>query len=207
MPWLASGVYCLLNLVNKKRYVGSSEDLKRRTRQHVECLRSGRHENSHLQRAWRKYGGENFKIVYLQRCSVDKCLEKEQWWMDHYRSTDSRYGYNKSPVAGTVRGIRWKRTEEHHEFMLGVLRSYWNSPAGIKERRKRSKERKGKKLTGKHLANLRAGCKVRSASLAYRKKISVACMGRNKGKTYEEIYGAEKAAEIRKKQTGKRYSY
>lgn len=56
-------VYSILNLKTRKFYIGSTQELGRRVRKHLFELRSNKHHCSHLQRAWSKYGEDNFKIV------------------------------------------------------------------------------------------------------------------------------------------------
>ena len=57
-----SGVYCFLNKLNNKRYIGSAKDLHSRYIEHI----SGKKSNKALQLAFTKYGLENFSfIVYI----------------------------------------------------------------------------------------------------------------------------------------------
>ena len=43
------GVYCIINTVNGKRYVGSTaSSFKQRFMQHIQKLRRGAHANKHL---------------------------------------------------------------------------------------------------------------------------------------------------------------
>ena len=54
------GVYKIRNKVNDKRYVGSTNDFKKGWKARSGALRKGSYHNEHLQRAWNKYGEENF---------------------------------------------------------------------------------------------------------------------------------------------------
>ena len=67
-----SGIYKIANLVNGKRYIGGSVNLKHRLVCHKSGLRRGRHKNPHLQNAWNKYGEENFefKIIFVKISSI-----------------------------------------------------------------------------------------------------------------------------------------
>lgn len=78
-----SGVYKITNILNKKCYVGSTTGLlKNRCSNHNTKLNHNKHENIHLQNAWNKYGKENFEFSLLELCSVDKTLEREQYYID-----------------------------------------------------------------------------------------------------------------------------
>mgnify|MGYP001569841994 CR=1 FL=1 len=105
-----TGVYCWHNLKTGKRYVGSAaRSFRYRNKNHLSELRRGRSPCTYLQHAWNKYGEQAFYFCILERCLPEECLAREQYWIDYYRSAESRYGYNCSSVAGSVLGCRWKR--------------------------------------------------------------------------------------------------
>lgn len=79
------GIYCIQNIFNNKRYIGSSKNIIVRLEKHRSLLRKNKHENKHLQNAWNKYKEENF-ICYLLE-GYDSNIEpylttKEQNWID-----------------------------------------------------------------------------------------------------------------------------
>lgn len=79
------GIYCIQNISNNKRYIGSSVNLLVRLEKHRSLLRGNRHENKYLQNAWNKYGEEKF-ICYLLEVYdsdvKDYLTEHEQKWID-----------------------------------------------------------------------------------------------------------------------------
>ena len=89
-----SGIYCIKNLVNQKKYIGLSNNIARRKREHLYTLRNGKHENKHLQYAWDKYGEENFSFYIIEECSVDMLDEREKYYIAKYQSNNDMYGYN-----------------------------------------------------------------------------------------------------------------
>jgi group I intron endonuclease len=102
-----SGVYCIRNRVNDKRYVGSGRSMSVRWRRgHVKELRTGRHGNPYLQRAWDKYGEQAFEISVLEACSVERLIEREQYWIDTLDVTNRCKGYNICPKAYSRRGTQ-----------------------------------------------------------------------------------------------------
>jgi group I intron endonuclease len=106
-----SGVYKILNLINGKIYVGSSVKLKNRRKRHFYELRHNRHGNDHLQRSFNKYGEENFQFSILEYVADNSIiLQREQHWIDFYKSYDFKIGYNICPIAGSNLGR--KNTEE-----------------------------------------------------------------------------------------------
>lgn len=101
-----SAVYKIVNLNNKKLYVGSACDVLRRKEEHFRMLRGGYHNNTYLQRSWNKYGGKKFRFVILEKCPTEKLIEVEQKWIDTYESYKFKNGYNRSRVAGSMLGYR-----------------------------------------------------------------------------------------------------
>lgn len=72
-----SGIYCIINIKNSKRYVGSSSNIRRRLWCHRAYLRHNNHENPYLQNAWNKYKEEGFDFYILEACEIEKLLERE----------------------------------------------------------------------------------------------------------------------------------
>lgn len=62
---MIGGVYKIVNKTNGHFYVGSSVNLNKRFWRHKNELRKDKHHCLFLQRAWNKYGEENFEFVVL----------------------------------------------------------------------------------------------------------------------------------------------
>jgi group I intron endonuclease len=94
------GIYEILNRENGKFYIGSSVNIPKRWKRHLNELNNGCHGNDHLQRAWNKYGPEAFDFSIIEK--VDKratLLDREQHWLDHTKSYEYEIGYNICPQA------------------------------------------------------------------------------------------------------------
>lgn len=81
------GIYRIKNLLNNKCYYGSSKNIKNRWLKHKNELNKGKHINIILQRAWDKYGGDNFSFEVVEECDENILLEREQYYLDlnpHY---------------------------------------------------------------------------------------------------------------------------
>ena len=96
MSMKKSGIYCILNLINGKRYVGSSVDIKARWARHKYNLKKNKHPNKHLQAAWNKCGKNSFVFEIQELCAVELLKEREEYWIQNYRSYRKQNGYNKS---------------------------------------------------------------------------------------------------------------
>jgi group I intron endonuclease len=90
---MARGIYKIINVVNNKFYVGSAVDLKRRKTRHFSELRTGKHNNRHLQAAWVKYGEQAFVFVVVEELALDAdLLAAENRWLKEHVGQD--YCYN-----------------------------------------------------------------------------------------------------------------
>lgn len=89
-----SGIYCIENLVNGKKYIGLTNDVTRRKKEHFSTLRNNKHENQHLQNAWNKYHEDNFIFYVIEECSIDMLDEKEKYYIEKFISNNDKYGYN-----------------------------------------------------------------------------------------------------------------
>jgi group I intron endonuclease len=97
-----AGIYGIRNTVNGKWYVGSSINIQRRWQKHTQRLRTGKHENTKLQRAWNKYGENAWEWVIFQYLPPEtKALEEaETQTIALLRAVKN--GYNQSEVGGRV---------------------------------------------------------------------------------------------------------
>jgi group I intron endonuclease len=85
-----SGIYCIKNILTKKKYIGSSIDCERRYLTHISRLRRNSHCNKHLQYSFNKYGEKVFKFSIIKTCK--KNLKKhEQFYIDN---NDFKQMYN-----------------------------------------------------------------------------------------------------------------
>jgi group I intron endonuclease len=75
-----SGIYCIRNVFDGKRYIGWASDITKRWKSHEKDLIKNNHCNIPLQHAWNKYGKENFKfeimLMFFGNEYLLKILEK-----------------------------------------------------------------------------------------------------------------------------------
>lgn len=76
------GIYRIRNKINNNSYYGSSENIDKRWKTHKSTLRNGTHMNCVLQRAWDKYGENNFSFEIVEECEKYLLLETEQKYLD-----------------------------------------------------------------------------------------------------------------------------
>lgn len=99
-----SGIYVFVNLVNDKQYIGSAVNIYRRFLDHI----GGRQSNIPLQRAFDKYGKENFQfVVYAYAPYVlPAIIELETFYISYFPFEKL---YNLSPAAGSMFGYKHKK--------------------------------------------------------------------------------------------------
>ena len=91
------GIYKITNRINQKCYIGQSSNIHKRWNAHRSAAQNPKnrdHQNSHLYRAMRKYGIENFIFEVLEECPVALLNQKEREYIQQYNSCFA--GYNES---------------------------------------------------------------------------------------------------------------
>ena len=110
MAQVKSGIYEIINVINGNRYIGSSVDIQARLSVHKSSLNGGYSGCMHLQRAWDKYGEDNFVFSPLMRCKEDELLKWEQFFIDR-----CEHHYNIQTDVSNGKLMRKKRKEVEKE--------------------------------------------------------------------------------------------
>lgn len=152
------GVYMIRNDINKKIYIGSAINIRKRLKRHLTHLNNNIHHSIHLQRSWNKNGYSNFSFFLLKE--IDSCnkttkqlknelLEIEQYFMDLFQSYDSLKGFNICKIAGNILGRKDSlETRMKKSIALSGKNAYWYGKSmPLTARQKLSKINTGKKLS------------------------------------------------------------
>lgn len=164
-------IYIVQNLINKKIYVGKTNDPKARWRNHLSCARGGKEKYSqkyqYLHKSIIKYNETNFLFQVIEGFETEtESFDAEMFWIEFFRSWDHNYGYNltrggegtsgKIVSRETKNKIRIKATGRRHskETKIKISNAGRLRINSIETRNKISKSNKGRKLTKKQrLAN------------------------------------------------------
>lgn len=92
------GIYCIKNKINNKLYVGSSSNLQSRKNFHFNSLKDNKHHSKKLQRAYNKYGINNFNYTILENCEKNNLEILEKEWINYFNSYYN--GYNATDEVG-----------------------------------------------------------------------------------------------------------
>ena len=92
-------IYCYINNINGKLYVGQTNNIDRRIREHKSNSFNQKsiNYNNIIHKAIRKYGYENFTVVILEvleNKTYEEVNEREKYWIKEKKSLISQNGYN-----------------------------------------------------------------------------------------------------------------
>jgi len=120
-----SGVYCIENKINGKKYIGSSQDVYKRRNRHFSELKNRKHKNIKLQNSYNKHGKGAFQFYVLEFVEVkDLLIDREQYYINKEKPR-----YNINMIANSSLGV--KRSEETKEKIrqanLGLKHPEWRN--------------------------------------------------------------------------------
>jgi group I intron endonuclease len=149
------GIYRIVNIVDGKFYLGSSNNLAKREREHIWALRKGNHVNDYLQKAFNKYGEANFKFEVLEYVTNESDLRNvEQKYLDSLKPYIRSIGYNlcEDSRGGGLSGENNPNYQKpmSNEQKLAISKTLKGHLVSDETRKKISKARKGKYAGEKH---------------------------------------------------------
>lgn len=121
------GIYKITNKINNKVYIGESEDILRRWKEHKEDLNNNSHHSYKLQNDWNEYGSDNFefKIISVLDESISTYIDKyilliyEDNYIRQYNSVET--GYN---IECTLQEIFTDKKIIFSDKDKGILKKY-----------------------------------------------------------------------------------
>lgn len=157
---LHPAIYCIKNIVNEKRYIGSATRLKERWRVHKSALNRCCHFSAHLQSAWNKYGSDSFEWSIIEEVDwvglteeqlIERLLNREAYWIEFYNTTDPKFGYNTRRDCNTNLGLKWseeskkafsekKKEQGLSKEIIDGLKAAWKTEKFRENHRKMLKE-------------------------------------------------------------------
>lgn len=167
-----SGIYKITCTENNKIYVGSAVDLDRRWKRHLSELKAKKHYNIIMQNAYDKYGEKAFVFSILQIVEdVSLLMKFEQNYLDTLKPF-GKYGFNINTLA--TGGGNFKNHPNKNEIYKKISKSKIDMHIIVSDEHKAYLSKKLTEYFRTHTAP-------------------------NKGKTFEESFGVERANEMKKK--------
>lgn len=98
---MASGIYGLKNIENGKIYIGASRDLHKRMLSHFNYIKTKRCCIK-IYKDLVRYDEKSFVFGVIEYCNEKELDEREQFWLDYYRSYEEDKGYNTARISGDI---------------------------------------------------------------------------------------------------------
>lgn len=164
---IKSCIYMILNQIDNKFYIGSTVNYSKRTFRHKYLLRNNKHTNKYLQSAYNKYGEAAFKFEIIEYVEKPNLIEREQYYLDKFKSYDRTIGYNLRIKAENSTGLKASK-----ETLLKMSLANINKIVSNKTKIKISNALKGRKHTTDHSRKIALAITGRPVSQATRLKMS-----------------------------------
>ena len=196
------GIYTITNLLDGRYYVGSSLTIEKRIKRHKKDLLSNKHHCQPLQRAWNKYGEQNFKfdiVLNLNHCEEQIIRDIEQEILN--KEFDKTYNVFKFVgVTNDLFNIGTNR-KSGGDIALNKKSNKWRACININddsihlgcfdtyEEALDARLKAEKKYWAKDYVHYKRPICI---PLGYRKKINIyECTLRHKGKVYNKCFKTE----------------
>lgn len=163
----SSGVYRIRNTQNDRVYVGSCKEFKRRSKQHHNALKAGRHSNKFLQADFDKHQSDDFVFEVIEVVVGDKQArtDREQVLISNLFDNCNQC-YNMSKNASSSQGRPFSNTpEETRKKMSETAKARLSDPINHPLYGKKFTEESRQKMSDSHKGQLPSNVKTHNVTL------------------------------------------
>lgn len=173
-----SGIYCIQNKLDGKRYIGQSIDIYKRWNNHFSELNRNAHHNYHLQNTWNKYGKDSFTFSIIQICDEEKIDYYEIYYIDKYKTLDDEFGYNLETGGNLNKHPSLETRQKMSAAQMGEKHHMYGKHHTEESKRKMSINSKGHIVSQETREKISAYHKGKTVSQQTREKLSKAMTGK-----------------------------
>lgn len=120
------GIYKITNLITKQSYIGQSNNIERRWKEHC---RPSKANKSLISDAINSFGKENFSFQILQECKIEELDSYEEFYIKKYNTINPN-GYN---VESSVNGNSRNYSGYSEEIISNIIFDIKNSSLSLTE--------------------------------------------------------------------------
>ena len=92
------GIYAIVNNENNRVYIGRSNNIAKRWKQHISELKHNNHRNKQLNKDWFIYGEHSFSFHVIQECSpIDVDLIEAETIRKYRKNNLYNYSFSNHP--------------------------------------------------------------------------------------------------------------
>jgi group I intron endonuclease len=143
------GIYKIENLVNGDFYLGGSSDLLHRRHNHFSQLKKNISHHPLLQKAFDKFGAENFKFKIILYCEKSELIYYEQKLMDLWKPV---YNVCKDFVNSRKNVVATDETRtkisKNHADLSGKNHPFYGKKLSLEHIKNRQESRNRNRLLG-----------------------------------------------------------
>ena len=142
---MISGIYKIENIINNCIYIGKAKNIENRWNQHKSNAKNITN-TTHLYRAMRKYGIENFIFSIIEEIPLEQydiiSSERERYWIEYYNAYSNPNNYNETEGGEGTPG--WEPSQEWKDHQSKIKKEWYQTSEGIEKRKQQSKQQKEK---------------------------------------------------------------
>ena len=116
------GIYKITKIENGKSYIGKSNNIERRFKEHQT---KGKASRIPVDEAIEKYGIYAFTYEIIEECSLEELNEKEQYWIKYYNTKENGYNCSDGGDAATY-GENNGRSKLTEQDVIEIRTAYNN---------------------------------------------------------------------------------